>query len=400
MTSENNQPLVDTSSPQPETVNTRTDGTTVTDPIDPIGTVAPVEAHTHSDTPTISTDNTDSSATVETEDNAPVYEPFDVETRKLDKMMNNPSVKGIWAANKEAKEEKKRLPKPKQKWGLVEVACAFLIFLLTQIAFSIVLLFIAISHVKDIEADAITSQLTDEVTKLALSPASIIVSSVTMYASWLIMMWYSSRFRGEKSWAKDFGLKFKKWDWAIGLGLAALGFGLVQGISALLSAMGVDMDAAGNTDTFTEQSSFAWKAFMFIGLVSILGPCMEELFFRGFVMRAILRAAQKGESYDPSGPIGYFFANKMPLLYSMYFAVARFFYKIRYVAAAVISSAVFGLMHLQGIEAVNFVTVALTGLLGLMFATVALKTQRIGPTMIAHMGYNGIIAVITLTMGS
>lgn len=286
-------------------------------------------------------------------------------------------------------------PKKKHKWGMTEVLISILILLCTQVAIAVgVMLYVTMnmvgSGVQDVE---ITLKAVNDAIR---TPLILLASAASMYFSWGIMMWYSTKYRGHKSWAKDFWLKFKlPKDIFIGLGVAALGFGIVQGLSALLIAFGVNMNEAGNTSTFSGLTGF-WKFFFFIGVVSIIGPIFEELFFRGFLMQSLIRNFRRGNISAPRGSVSNYTFVYAPMVFNAYKAMRNFSYKHKYALSAIISSLFFGMMHFQGTSLGQLMTVLITGTLGFLFALTTIRTRRLAPAIFAHIFYNGSVAIITL----
>ena len=100
-----------------------------------------------------------------------------------------------------------------------------------------------------------------------------------------------------------------------------------------------------------------------IALFVVVGaPIVEEIFFRGLLLRSIFRAVQSRSSSNLSA-----------------------------VTAVLVSSLVFALAHY---EALQFLGLAATGA---VFGIVAYKTGRIGPTIVAHFAFNA-TAVVALAI--
>lgn len=286
-------------------------------------------------------------------------------------------------------------PKRKKKWGLIEVLVAVILFICTQVAISIALaIFLSMKMVADGVTDVEIGL--DMMNEFIYSPAVLIASSGTMYLSWFVVMWFSTRWRGMKSWAKDFWVSYRfPRDIAYGLGLAAVGFVLVQGLSWIATLLGVDMSAASNTQIFDAQEGI-WKYVFFIGMVSLLGPFMEELFFRGFLMQGLIRHFRRGNISGPRGGISQWVSLNSMSLFNGYKAFRNFTYRYKYSISAIISSAFFGLMHFQGTSPGQWMTVVVTGMLGLLFAIATIKFKRLGPAIFGHIFYNGTVATLTL----
>jgi membrane protease YdiL (CAAX protease family) len=77
-------------------------------------------------------------------------------------------------------------------------------------------------------------------------------------------------------------------------------------------------------------------------------------------------------------------------LKSMLIAYRGFTHKHRYILATIVTSILFGLVHFQG----SWITCLMTGLLGLAFAIVTLKVNRLYPAIFGHIFHNSIVFVI------
>lgn len=310
-----------------------------------------------------------------------------------DEINNNAA--NVWAKQPDV-EPARVLPKKKHKWGMPEVLISAIILICSQVALAAgVTIYALAPQLFGGETGGVETSL-KAAEDVLYSPLVLILSSATMYGSWLIMMQYSTRVRGLKSWAKDFWLKAKfPKDILLGLGLAAIGMALVQGLSFLLQLTGIDMTEASNTEVFENQQGF-WKYFIFFGLVSIIGPFMEELFFRGFLMQALIRHFRRGNVEGPRSGFGASVQENSAMTFYLYIKLRNWGYKHKYSISAIISSIVFGMMHFQGTSPGELATVLVTGILGLVFAIATIKTQRLAPSIIGHIAYNGTIAIITL----
>lgn len=307
---------------------------------------------------------------------------------------------GIWDRSNPKAKVKKFFPKPKKQWGLIEVTLSMVIFIVLTIIMLIAILgYVTAQYIPTGENSLENVQrIQDDALALASTPILILVSSFLMYFSWLGMMWYSTKFKGLKSFAKDFGLKFKwKKDILIGLGLAVVLFGFVQGSTALLGALGFDLSQAGNTEIF-KGNGIVWTFVLMIGLVGIIGPICEELFFRGFLLQGLIKHFRRGNVHEARSPFGEAVITYTPFVFEAYLVIRNFCYKWKYVLSIIISSACFGLMHFSSNSPGGWLIVAITGTLGLVFAIIAVKTRRLGITIFGHIFYNTIVAVMAITL--
>ena len=153
--------------------------------------------------------------------------------------------------------------------------------------------------------------------------------------------------------AHDFGFRFKWIDIPIGLGAGLLGLILATMAGAGLGwLLNVDPDDADNTSFLTENTDSPW----FWGLVAVTvigAPFSEELLFRGLILRAFEK-------------------------------------RWGWVAGLVGSSIIFMLVHFQTMSGSELaVLFAAIGTAGAVFGALAIKTGRIGSSIIAHMLFNG-----------
>lgn len=289
-------------------------------------------------------------------------------------------------------------PKKKARWGLIEVVNSLIILFVSQVAFAVGLMVYTVYNnlAAGIEDQSI---IMEAVLAAATTPTAIVASSVLMYASWVFMMWYSTRFRGYRSFAKDFWLRFKSKDILLGIGAGAVLFGLVQGVSYLLTVMGADLTGTDNTQVFQGHGP-VWGAILLIGLVGIIGPTMEELFFRGFLMQALIRHFRRGNISGPRGTFSYKVQTWNAPIFNAYLGIRNWGYKHKYSISVVISSFIFGMMHFTGFQDGNIfgpiLIVLITGSLGAAFALLTLKTRRLAPAIFGHITYNSIVAIIIL----
>lgn len=167
---------------------------------------------------------------------------------------------------------------------------------------------------------------------------------------------WTSRNRGTGSLARDFGYRLGAW-WDLPLG-AAVGLGCQYGLIPLLYLpfiranrnLSQQLQQPAQRDTSAAHTSAA-VAVLVIFLV-IGAPLVEELFFRGLLLRGLM-------SWVPA-PV-----------------------------AIVVSGLLFGLAHF---EALQFAGLAV---FGVVLALMAWKFGRLGPSIGAHMAFNA-AAVVTL----
>jgi membrane protease YdiL (CAAX protease family) len=147
----------------------------------------------------------------------------------------------------------------------------------------------------------------------------------------------------------DFGVRFRPLDAPLGLLLGVLAQMAILPILYLpiFELTGTDADELSRpAEELADRAGGTASWLLFALLVGILAPVVEELFYRGLMLRSIEKRS-----------------------------VAPW-------AAVVISSVVFAAMHLQPLQ--------FPGLLvfGLIAATLAVRTGRLGASIFAHIGFN------------
>lgn len=316
---------------------------------------------------------------------------------------NLPPAENLWTQQAAVPPEQ-LFPRQKKEWGLFEVVNSFLISMCLQIVIVLIIFTDVLYGSVGRGGEGMSEvELTKALENSILQPHMIILSSFALYLPWVFMMWYSTRYRGRKSFAKDFGVRVKWIDLPVGLLIAIVLAALVQGISLGLDALGVDMSAVDNTAPFRNQD-FVWQLILFVGLAGIVGPIMEELFFRGFLLQAFIRHFNNGNVDKPKSPFGLSIQRHQVGLFNAYLNFRNWGYRHQYTLSIIITSLIFGFAHFPYQEDMTstqtigaFIIVGITGLLGLVFAIIAVKTKRIGINMFAHIFYNSIVAVLALT---
>jgi len=202
-----------------------------------------------------------------------------------------------------------------------------------------------------------------------------------MYAVWMGFMIYSSYFKGQKSWPRDFGFKFKWYDIFIGLGLGLITLTtqniIIAGMSILNSATATDLVSTTPTVLAATQPAVPyWYSILFGIILPVLcAPFFEELYFRGFIMGSMIRFFKR-------------FTDTPKL---------QWMNKFKYLFAATFSSVVFGMIHIQDYHTQgDWMTPILTGSTGFVLAWAAILFKRLGPGMMGHATHNAFITINTM----
>ncbi|CAN5490661.1 hypothetical protein BH20ACT2_BH20ACT2_17750 [soil metagenome] len=153
---------------------------------------------------------------------------------------------------------------------------------------------------------------------------------------------------------EDFGARSKPSDIVSG-GLAG---GVTQIIVVPLLYLPIfwiigDRDVSAAARELTDKAVDPLGVALLILVVAIAAPVVEELFYRGLLLRALERRI--------GGP-----------------------------GALVVSSAVFGLVHLQLLQLPALIVA------GLVFGVLVQRTGRLGPAVFAHMAFNGLAVAALL----
>jgi membrane protease YdiL (CAAX protease family) len=151
----------------------------------------------------------------------------------------------------------------------------------------------------------------------------------------------------------DWRLRFSPTDLVIGLLTAMMALGLVAVMSSAVGAVvGLgDQSEAENTQFLSDATGTVW-IYPLLAAVVIIAPVVEELFFRGLVLRAIEKRA---------GPV----------------------------VAVIGSTLAFTLPHFNGSTAAGTaVLLASIGTIGAVLATVTVLVDRLWPAVMAHMLFN------------
>ena len=175
------------------------------------------------------------------------------------------------------------------------------------------------------------------------------------------VMWcrYVSRHWGSDSLRTDIGLapRWADLGWGPVIWLAALGAQIA--IAAVIVGLGVPI--SNNTDGITDLQTDRTYVVSIVITAVIAAPIVEEMVFRGVVLRGL-------RSTTPA------------------------------VLAIVLQGVLFGCAHLDPVRGRGNVglVLVLSGV-GITFGAAAFLLRRIGPTIVAHAIFNGVVLLIVLT---
>lgn len=199
----------------------------------------------------------------------------------------------------------------------------------------------------------------------AVPPAWVVVAElVGVWIGFLGAVFLASRLRGSGSVRRDMGLAFRPIDLIVGPVIGVAGQVLLLPLLYLPLEHVVphlQKKLSGPADKLT--GGFPGADVVVIALLTVVVvPVVEELLFRGLFLRAFVRLFRGARALGP-------------------------------VLACVATGLVFGAAHLEGLQFLGL------AVFGMVLAAVAYRTDRIGPTILAHASFNLVaVAFVTGTM--
>lgn len=174
---------------------------------------------------------------------------------------------------------------------------------------------------------------------------------------------YASRRRGAGSLAVDFGVRVVPRDVPIGLAIGVAAQFFVNWVVAwpFLELTGTsrdDYEEPARKLADTAHASSWWGVALFVVMVVVGAPLVEELFYRGLLQRACRRAVERSV-LRPWAPA----------------------------VAISVTAFAFGLAHFQVLQLPSLVV------FGLILGVLAHRSGRLGPAWAAHVGFNATAAV-------
>ena len=293
----------------------------------------------------------------------------------------------------------------KDYWGGTAMMMSLLLLLVAQLLIAGILI-IRVA----VDSELLQKVLSDSSylqVLVSTTPWLLLLGNAFMYLSWVSSMWWVTKYRsgvqkGKKFWnafKDNFRLNnFKPMDIAFGAGIAVVMVGFQQlvltGLPQIFPSLTAEFEAADNSGTFKSLDG-AWFWVIGLGMVTLVGPICEELFFRGFLLRGFSNHYGYKNSGRNMDVLEEGLAEQAIGLKSMMVSYRSFTHKYRYVLAIIASSLLFGLVHFQG----SWITTLMTGILGLVFAIVTIKFKKLYPAIFGHIFHNGIIfAMLALSM--
>jgi membrane protease YdiL (CAAX protease family) len=193
-------------------------------------------------------------------------------------------------------------------------------------------------------------------------PAWIVVSGLAgVWCGFVGGVVLASRLRGTRSLRRDMGLEVRPWDVVIGPIVGLVGQLVLLPVLYLpLEHVISHLDSRLSQPARHLTGGFPGGDVAFIAVLTVLVvPVIEELFFRGLLLRSLLKL------FEPAG------AFVGPAL------------------AVTLSGAVFGLAHFELLQLLGL------AVFGVVLSAMAYKFKRLGPSIFAHATFN-LLAVLSV----
>ncbi|GAB3537034.1 hypothetical protein GCM10027403_19860 [Arthrobacter tecti] len=214
---------------------------------------------------------------------------------------------------------------------------------------------------------------------LPFGPPLVFASLLLTWTAMLGVSVYASRRHGFRSLTRDFGLRFRWVDLAIGLGVgvaARIILAFILAVITLLWPLEEGEVIQGNAEQFVTGDTVWLIVNGVLGGV-LIAPFLEELFNRGLVLRGLQnalwlrRTGPKGQAVTP--------------------AVQRRSLMTSTVIAVLASSLAFGLLHTGAVADLRSSIYLLlsTFVVGLVCGVLTVITRRLGAAIVTHVVFNG-----------
>jgi uncharacterized protein len=213
-------------------------------------------------------------------------------------------------------------------------------------------------------AGAIAGKTSAQLTALASStvpPEWYVVSTLLgLWVGFIGAPWLASRTQGTRHFFRDLGVRFRVID-LVGI---AIGIGGQILVAIMYAPFQHDIhDFNGPSQKLTGGSHGA--GFIVIAIFTVLfAPMMEELFFRGLLLKSLVRLLTRIGAPGGARTVGV-------------------------VVAVILDGLLFGLAHGEWVQLAGLAT------FGMILAAVSYRTGRLGMNMVAHASFN-LVAIIAI----
>lgn len=185
---------------------------------------------------------------------------------------------------------------------------------------------------------------------------------------------WACRRHGTGSLVTDLGLRFTWGDLGVGIGMAIAGRIAAAVIAALVVGITRERPESNLQDFVTPGLGQTGWLIVYAVVISIIGPIIEEIFFRGLALRSALASLSR---------------STRPRLAT------------RQQAAALGTAALFAALHLQEVGSLTSLLVLMPALFffGWLVARWTMSSGRLGGAIVAHIGFNAVAAAVLLSGG-
>jgi uncharacterized protein len=180
-----------------------------------------------------------------------------------------------------------------------------------------------------------------------LSLVATALLQVPLWVGLLGGVWLASRRQGSGDPFADFRMRFRWSDVPIGLGIGLVTQPLLLVLLPLYQLLGIDPDDIGESARDLTDRAEGRGIVLLILIVAVGAPIVEELFYRGLVLRALEARMSPGW-------------------------------------ALAVTSLVFGAVHFQPFDLLPL------AVFGLVAGLLAQRTGRLGASVFAHMAFNAV----------
>jgi membrane protease YdiL (CAAX protease family) len=213
-------------------------------------------------------------------------------------------------------------------------------------------------------AGAIAGKTSAQMQSIATAPVPpewyVVTTLLGLWIGFIGAPWLASRTQGTRNFVRDLGLRFRWWDL---LGIL-IGFGGQILVGIMYAPFQHDIhDFNGPSQRLTGASH--GSGFIVIAIATVVfAPAMEELFFRGLLLKALVRIMTPLRAAGGARTAG----------------VA---------VAVIVDGLLFGLAHGEWVQLAGL------AVFGIILAVISYRTGRLGMNMVAHGSFN-LVAIIAI----
>jgi uncharacterized protein len=210
-----------------------------------------------------------------------------------------------------------------------------------------------------------TSAQMTAIANAAVPPEWYVVSTLLgLWIGFIGAPWLASRTQGTRNFVRDLGLRFRWWD-LLGILIGVGGQILVAIMYAPFQHDIHNFNAPSQRLTGASHGA----GFVVIAIATVVfAPMMEELFFRGLLLKGLVRVMTPLRAAGGARTAGV-------------------------VTAVIVDGLLFGLAHGEFVQLAGLAT------FGVILAIVSYRTGRLGMNMVAHGSFN-LVAIIAIATQS